>query len=247
MRTKSLKVANNFLFSQRMKEARKAAGFTLEGAVFSLGEKYDLHINRSVICNAENEKTLPSEETAAALADLYGVSLEYLTGESSDRNSAAKLEEVEEFIINGFKPFLQFYLTRCRIAGIAIDFMLTNKESDIEQAVEESLKMIAYAIFFHDHNRRNPKRKIQEDVFSKISDRQFVVFYVGEPSRVLKFQGAEIMDDLYHAYSNFQNSADMFDKRCRSEAEQQECTDEMQTEYEASIIDFFTPKKGGST
>ena len=61
-------------FSERIKQERKKAKLTQEEAAKQLG------ITRAAYTLYETGKTQPSLETAKKLADLYKVSLDYLTG-----------------------------------------------------------------------------------------------------------------------------------------------------------------------
>lgn len=61
-------------FSERIKQERKKAKLTQEEVAKQLG------ITRAAYTLYETGKTQPSLETAKKLADLYKVSLDYLTG-----------------------------------------------------------------------------------------------------------------------------------------------------------------------
>lgn len=62
------------VFSERLKIERKKAGLTQEEVAEKLG------ITRPAYTQYETDKTQPNLETAAKLADLYKVSLDYLVG-----------------------------------------------------------------------------------------------------------------------------------------------------------------------
>ena len=61
-------------FSERLKEERKKAGLT-QGAIATM-----LGITRPAYTQYETDKTQPSLETAAKIADIFKVSLDYLVG-----------------------------------------------------------------------------------------------------------------------------------------------------------------------
>lgn len=58
----------------RIKEARLAAGLSQKFVALSLGLK------APSVCNWENGKTTPTPENYAALANLFGVTIDYLMG-----------------------------------------------------------------------------------------------------------------------------------------------------------------------
>ena len=62
------------IFSERMKHARRERGLTLADIARKLS------VVKQSVHTWENTKTLPTLDKAAALADLLGVSLDYLTG-----------------------------------------------------------------------------------------------------------------------------------------------------------------------
>lgn len=62
------------VFSERLKKERKKSGLTQEDVAKQLG------ITRSAYTYYETDKTQPSLETAAKLADIFKVSLDYLIG-----------------------------------------------------------------------------------------------------------------------------------------------------------------------
>lgn len=62
------------IFSERIKEERKRRKLTQEDIAEQLG------ITRSAYTLYETGKTQPSLETAVKLADIFQVSLDYLTG-----------------------------------------------------------------------------------------------------------------------------------------------------------------------
>ena len=61
-------------FSERLKETRKKAGLTQEDVAKQLG------ITRPAYTQYETDKTQPSLEIAAKIADIFKVSLDYLIG-----------------------------------------------------------------------------------------------------------------------------------------------------------------------
>ena len=62
----------------RIKEARKAAGLSQKFVAMALG------VASPSVCNWESGKTQPTSENLVALANLFGVSSDYLLGMSDD-------------------------------------------------------------------------------------------------------------------------------------------------------------------
>ena len=62
------------IFSERLKRLRKERGLTIVDIADALS------IIKQSVHTWENMKTIPTLDRAAALADLLGVSLDYLTG-----------------------------------------------------------------------------------------------------------------------------------------------------------------------
>ncbi len=61
-------------FGRRLKQARKKAGLTMTQA----GEK--VYISQSVVSRYEKGESIPTIDRVLALANLYGVSIDWLCG-----------------------------------------------------------------------------------------------------------------------------------------------------------------------
>lgn len=80
-------------FADNLRRARLAAGMTQHQLAEALG------ISRSTIANIERDRRDTSLRTACALADVLGVSLSSLVGDSQDDSAAAQSRLVEQSAI----------------------------------------------------------------------------------------------------------------------------------------------------
>lgn len=67
----------------RLRLLRKEIGLTMK----EVGER--LNLKESTISLYENGKREPDNKTLSALADLYGVSIDYIVGRTNERNGIA--------------------------------------------------------------------------------------------------------------------------------------------------------------
>lgn len=73
------------ILGQRLKELRNERQLTIEMLVDDLKNKYDVGINRGVISKWENGVNIPSLRHVAVLCKYYGVSLDYMIGNTDCR------------------------------------------------------------------------------------------------------------------------------------------------------------------
>lgn len=102
--------------SKRLKEERKKAGLTQEEVADYLG------ITRPAYTQYETDKTQPSLETAGKLADLYKISVDYLMGRLT----------VKETLIASFKSGLK--------AGDKLGEEIIQKKANKKGSTEKSVK-----------------------------------------------------------------------------------------------------------
>lgn len=83
------------MFSQRCRELRKASGMTQEALAGKVGVK-----RKQAVSNWENGNSMPSLKCALKLAEIFGVSLDYLVGydDSVLINVAHLPEEMQEIV-----------------------------------------------------------------------------------------------------------------------------------------------------
>ena len=93
----------------RYKEARLRAGYSQKAAAISLG------VRPPSMSDWESGKTKPTHEHLIGMADLYGVSLDYLLGaenEQKEKPTAVSDDELAENIITRVQDLPVQYLSR---------------------------------------------------------------------------------------------------------------------------------------
>lgn len=70
---------------ERLKELRKERDLTLDMVVYDISKKYNTEITKGNLSRWENGKNVPSLRLAAVLCKYYGVSLDYLIGNTDIR------------------------------------------------------------------------------------------------------------------------------------------------------------------
>lgn len=73
------------MFASRLKKARKDANLTLEKLSELYNSKYDGKLSKGTLSKYENRKQEPMIYVVRNLADLLGVSTDYLLGSGPDR------------------------------------------------------------------------------------------------------------------------------------------------------------------
>lgn len=72
-------------FATRIKNLRNERDLSLDMVVYDLEHKFNIEITKSHLSRWENDKNTPSLRFAAYLAAYYGVSLDYLIGNTDVR------------------------------------------------------------------------------------------------------------------------------------------------------------------
>ena len=72
-------------FSKRLKALRLERDLSLDMVVYDLEQKFNISITKSHLSRWENNKNIPSLRYGACLANYYGVSLDYLIGNTDVR------------------------------------------------------------------------------------------------------------------------------------------------------------------
>ena len=68
------------MFSDRLKEVRRANGLTLERLALLINERFGTGITKGTLSKYENGKQQPMADTAGCIAAVLGVSTDYLFG-----------------------------------------------------------------------------------------------------------------------------------------------------------------------
>lgn len=76
---------------QRIRQLRKEQGLTLAELATALNKRYPVDLLPSSLSMYENDQRLPPTETCDALADFFGVSLDWLRARSDVRNPDQQL------------------------------------------------------------------------------------------------------------------------------------------------------------
>lgn len=74
------------MISQKIKELRKGMGLTQAELSQQLNLKFSLKTDRATVSNWERGASTPVFSTLTCLAELFGVSLDYLTGAEQKNN-----------------------------------------------------------------------------------------------------------------------------------------------------------------
>lgn len=90
---------NNNLFPQRLRSLRKARKWRQK----DVAEKINTKVSPSTVTRWETGAIEPNQEQQQALADLFSVSLDYLSGRSEQRQQSVDLHEVFNGKIPNFK------------------------------------------------------------------------------------------------------------------------------------------------
>lgn len=87
-------MSNNYgeVFSARLKELRQESGLTIEAFANEVG------VSKSSVGYYENQNRLPDLATAARMADVLGVTTDYLVGRSNARTQAPKLKSICDYV-----------------------------------------------------------------------------------------------------------------------------------------------------
>lgn len=83
-------------FAKRLKQLRLERDLSLDMVVYDLDRKYNIEITKSHLSRWENEKNTPSLRFAAYLAAFYGVSLDYLIGNTDVKTPVDLLTRKKE-------------------------------------------------------------------------------------------------------------------------------------------------------
>jgi transcriptional regulator with XRE-family HTH domain len=70
---------------KKLKQLRTERDLTLDMVVYSIGQEYNIEFTKGNLSRWENGINLPSLRLAAYLAKFYGVSLDYLIGNTDVR------------------------------------------------------------------------------------------------------------------------------------------------------------------
>jgi transcriptional regulator with XRE-family HTH domain len=77
---------------QRLKELRTERQLTMDMLVYDLNKKYNIEITKGNISRWESGKNIPSLRLAAYLCAYYGISLDYLIGNTDTRTPVELLK-----------------------------------------------------------------------------------------------------------------------------------------------------------
>lgn len=80
------------LFSARLKELRQESGLTIEAFANEVG------VSKSSVGYYENQNRLPDLAAAARMAEVLGVTTDYLAGRSNARTQAPKLKSICDYV-----------------------------------------------------------------------------------------------------------------------------------------------------
>ena len=72
-------------FAERLKELREERGLTMDLLVYDLNHQYQIEIHKSNISRWEKGTVDPSLQYAKFIADYFGVSLDYMIGNTDVR------------------------------------------------------------------------------------------------------------------------------------------------------------------
>lgn len=73
------------VLSKRLKELRKERDLTLDMVIYDINNKFQVEITKGNLSRWENGKNIPTLAYAALLCKYYGVSLDYLIGNTDVR------------------------------------------------------------------------------------------------------------------------------------------------------------------
>lgn len=87
-------MSNNYgeVFSARLKELRQESGLTIEAFANEVG------VSKSSVGYYENQNRLPDLATAARMAEVLGVTTDYLVGRSNARTQTPKLRNICDYV-----------------------------------------------------------------------------------------------------------------------------------------------------
>ena len=83
-------------FAKRLKALRLERDLSLDMVVYDLEQKFNIEITKSHLSRWENDKNTPSLRYGAYLAAYYGVSLDYLIGNTDVRTPGYLLNMKKE-------------------------------------------------------------------------------------------------------------------------------------------------------
>ena len=83
-------------FSKRLKDLRLERDLSLDMVVYDIDNKFQIELTKSHLSRWENNKNIPSVRYAAYLAAYYGVSLDYLIGNTDVRTPGYLLNMKKE-------------------------------------------------------------------------------------------------------------------------------------------------------
>lgn len=96
-----------FQFATRLKELRLKKGYTQKKVAERISRE-GVSVSKNSLAKYEVGRTYPNLEVAAALADFYDVSLDYLA--MGDKSKVATLNDLNDEQIDLIKPCLQSQL-----------------------------------------------------------------------------------------------------------------------------------------
>ena len=87
------------LVGTRIREIRKEAGLSLQDLADRMNRDFNANINKGMISKYENGIHEPSAGTVYCLAKIFGISAEYITGRSDERQSSSQPEKDREGLV----------------------------------------------------------------------------------------------------------------------------------------------------
>lgn len=123
------------MLGKRLKEARKAKGYTLDELAIRYNSTFDGGLNKGTLSKYENGKQEPAASTVSNLSTILGVSVDYLMGNSDSPVPVSDTDDGKPFLIinnrNG-KP-VKIYLTQDQLnrAQKALELIIPDAVEDI--------------------------------------------------------------------------------------------------------------------
>lgn len=131
---------------RRLKDLRKASGYTQEGLAKDFNKKYNYRFGKSIISQYENDKKLPSLGVLFDLADFFGVSTDFLLGKSKESILVTSTFESEEMYtlsksLDSKMNFENRLLTLLKKEGV-IGELETKIPQDLQEDILEMIKVM---------------------------------------------------------------------------------------------------------
>lgn len=124
-------------FGEVFKKLRIELGYTQEELAENFNKKYHYNFGKSAISQYENDKRIPEIDALAKWADFFQVSIDFLLGKTSIRNSYENHQRISESIKDD-KELLEFWEVLKEREDLQLLFKQTKQmtEKDIRQIIK---------------------------------------------------------------------------------------------------------------